>query len=328
MLSNSSNGVCNFGVLKFSSCFESGNLKYVMRKNGQYLLVLDSDTNSRGHTQWFYFAVRNTTKGQTETFNMMNLSKSNSLYNQGMLPLVYSKREEERMLTDPDTQNRPFVDLWKPGGQNVAYAPNYLARWDESELDDDASDKKRRASYYSFSFDYTFEHDNDVVYFAYSIPYTYTQMQFFLNGILPPQLVTQDDKSEMSGANPLADNASGTGTPTNAAKAPATPDGAKTKLQGKARFVRRKAICHSIGKLRCEMLTITNYQSTRTKKTVVLSARVHPGETNASWMMHGLIEFLTSDHVEAQVLREWFVFRIVPMLNPDGVVVEKKLDEI
>jgi len=53
---------------------------------------------------------------------------------------------------------------------------------------------------------------------------------------------------------------------------------------------------------------------------VVLSARVHPGETVASWMMKGLIDFLIGNTREAEYLREKYVFKIVPMLNIDGVI--------
>lgn len=49
--------------------------------------------------------------------------------------------------------------------------------------------------------------------------------------------------------------------------------------------------------------------------------RVHPGETNASWMMKGVLDYLTSDSLQAVALRDKFVFKIVPMLNPDGVIV-------
>ena len=56
------------------------------------------------------------------------------------------------------------------------------------------------------------------------------------------------------------------------------------------------------------------------KKGIFISARVHPGESNSSWMMKGLIDFLVSNAPEARALREKFVFKIVPMINPDGVI--------
>ena len=37
-------------------------------------------------------------------------------------------------------------------------------------------------------------------------------------------------------------------------------------------------------------------------------------------MVHGLIEFLLSDDPEAEEIREKFVVKIIPMLNPDGVI--------
>jgi murein tripeptide amidase MpaA len=37
-------------------------------------------------------------------------------------------------------------------------------------------------------------------------------------------------------------------------------------------------------------------------------------------MMKGVIDFLISDTTEAKALRDQFVFKIIPMLNPDGVI--------
>jgi len=37
-------------------------------------------------------------------------------------------------------------------------------------------------------------------------------------------------------------------------------------------------------------------------------------------MMKGVIDFLVSNAPEAKALREHFVFKIVPILNPDGVI--------
>lgn len=55
------------------------------------------------------------------------------------------------------------------------------------------------------------------------------------------------------------------------------------------------------------------------KAGIVLTARVHSGETVSSFMIRGAIDFLLSDTREARILRKKFVFKIVPMLNPDGV---------
>lgn len=57
-----------------------------------------------------------------------------------------------------------------------------------------------------------------------------------------------------------------------------------------------------------------------TKKIVLITARVHPGESNASYLSHGVIKYLLSDNKEAQFLRDKFIFKIIPMLNPDGVI--------
>ena len=56
------------------------------------------------------------------------------------------------------------------------------------------------------------------------------------------------------------------------------------------------------------------------KKGVVISARVHPGEPQSSWVVQGLIEFLISSDPIAINLRKHYIFKIIPMLNPDGVI--------
>jgi hypothetical protein len=75
----------------------------------------------------------------------------------------------------------------------------------------------------------------------------------------------------------------------------------------------------------CDLLTITaparTIEELNSRITAVFTARVHPGETNASWIMHGLLDFLTDpDDRTASLLRQQYVFKVVPMLNPDGVI--------
>lgn len=53
---------------------------------------------------------------------------------------------------------------------------------------------------------------------------------------------------------------------------------------------------------------------------ILITARVHPGETNSSWMMKGFLDYVLSDDPDAQTLRDNFIFKVIPMLNPDGVI--------
>lgn len=66
-------------TLIFESRFESGNLATVVRVScNEYNLMLQNDVNTKGHTQWFYFKVKNTTKGYKVIFNLINFTKPDS----------------------------------------------------------------------------------------------------------------------------------------------------------------------------------------------------------------------------------------------------------
>ena len=60
---------------------------------------------------------------------------------------------------------------------------------------------------------------------------------------------------------------------------------------------------------------------TRFKKFIIISGRVHPGESNGSLMMQGFLKFIISDEKEAQELRKRIIFKVIPMSNPDGVII-------
>lgn len=53
---------------------------------------------------------------------------------------------------------------------------------------------------------------------------------------------------------------------------------------------------------------------------VVVTARVHAGETMGSFKAEGIVDFLVSSQPMAMQLRNLYVFKVVPMLNPEGVV--------
>lgn len=61
--------------------------------------------------------------------------------------------------------------------------------------------------------------------------------------------------------------------------------------------------------------------SDKTKRNIWITARQHPGETMAEWLVEGLLySLLDSDNAIAKLLLEKANFYIVPNMNPDGSV--------
>uniref|UniRef100_A0A7N9ATV3 tubulin-glutamate carboxypeptidase n=1 Tax=Mastacembelus armatus TaxID=205130 RepID=A0A7N9ATV3_9TELE len=252
--------------LWFFSKFESGNLrKAVQVRRYEYDLILNADANCFQHSQWFYFEVSNMEADVPYRFNIINCEKSNSQFNYGMQPVLYSVREA--------LEGRPH---WVRTGTEICYFRNHFC----------PVQGRRRTTFYTLTFTINFKHNEDVCYLAYHYPYTYSALKAHLNIL---------EKSV---------------------------DPAKV-------FFQQQSLCATLAGNSCPVVTITACPASRSWKDVhelrnrsyiVLTGRVHPGESNASWVMKGTLEFLCSDDPVAQSLRETFIFKIIPMLNPDGVI--------
>lgn len=79
---------------EFESAFESGNLDLAVQvKKNEFDCFLRSDTNTKGHTNWYYFRVKNQEKGEIR-INICNMTKTRNLYSQGMKPFVKVGNDE------------------------------------------------------------------------------------------------------------------------------------------------------------------------------------------------------------------------------------------
>lgn len=89
--------------------------------------------------------------------------------------------------------------------------------------------------------------------------------------------------------------------------------------------IRKTFLARTLAGNEFEGVIVTNFGSIpediAKRHWVVITGRVHPGESNASFIVEGIIRFLISDDGTANSLRNTFVFKIVPMLNPDGVII-------
>lgn len=63
-------------------------------------------------------------------------------------------------------------------------------------------------------------------------------------------------------------------------------------------MVETQTLTSSLAGIEVPIVTITDFSHTdsekRKKKYIVMTARVHPGESNSSYIMHGIIKFLLS----------------------------------
>ncbi|KAL4159924.1 hypothetical protein PRNP1_000496 [Phytophthora ramorum] len=261
----------------------------------EYDLYADTDINTHGHIQWYFFRVtvpaillRQTRERGAATlkvrFNIRNMLKKASLYTDGMLPTVY--------LESPAV----IKCGWHHSGVNVCYfkntdtyrhrrtgkVRNYYTLSFVHEFPVQVPSSPEAALSSSSQAHNAFDDKPLVAYFAHCYPYTYTRLQRFL-------LSLQKDPERRNN-------------------------------------FKRRVMCKTIAGNNCDLLTITDFSQddekdlvTRRRTAIVLTARVHPGESNSSFVMHGILDFLTGNSLEARFLRHHFVFKVVPMLNPDGL---------
>ena len=284
----------NDNTLIFESRFESGNLLCAFRTEDEncYQLYLQNDTNTTGYIQWFFFRVSNTKKGRKVNFNIINMLRKTCVYNHGLKIMTYST-------TAAAKENLG----WHRDCYNSIYYANNLFVYNNNN-----ASKKRNL--HSLSFDYEFKYDNDTVYFANCIPYFYSTLMKELN-----KYELDDEKYPFFYRKTLTVTLGGNDLDmfTINSMYDIFQNGATSVVTQKSQ----------------NYLYIKNTQENNNnlsqvldeRKAIVIIGRQHPGETVGSYVVKGCIDFLMGDSEEAKKLREVYVFKIVPMMNPDGVLV-------
>ena len=190
---------------------------------------MHNDCFTHGHTQWFYFSVKNVVLGQAVIFNIKNFTKSESLFAEGMRPLLLSMQSKRGWVRagtsikycysagNNNNTNSSISDNFQPISQNVqpGHSPSpSLQTVDGSNVQAGGPSNKKdgkeclsdnpikapssvqskqqqqqtisqssKPGSYALTFSHTFEFSEDLCYFAYCLPYTYTDLRKYLNAV-------------------------------------------------------------------------------------------------------------------------------------------------
>lgn len=344
--------------LRFSSRFDGGNMQSVTRTGANtFAIAVAEDAaasgTATGYTTWFYFEVEalplspalgpdhertdapaaSGHAGARDELRVVltNMNGQKGLYANGYT-VMYSAMDASGTTetASADDVERWFEDerRWKRLPTPLAFE-KYTQRvstracaGDGTESTSAAATEPAHASSASepthkqelkvkLAFSYRFQSAHERVRFAFCYPHSYTRLQRRL-AALDAHFAAQ------SGAD----------------------------ADAKRVYYHRELLTRSIEGLRVDLLTISSRDGLtatpeppldgvhaapsgtkralafdrREKRTVLISARVHPAETPASFMLDGMLELLLHPtDATAAALRRHFVFKVVPMLNPDGV---------
>ena len=271
----------------FDSLFEHGNLRMAIKlensnKNfNEFDLIMRKDYNNEKNYNWFYFYII-CKKEMDVKFNIINFIKKKIAYdnNSDVKVLTYNKNEK-----------------WTRNTYNIFYYPNKLPitqnfqnnnnnninHLEEKNEEDDEEDKNNinsKSTFFTLSFCYHVSKEN-------------INTPIFFSYCYPYSYTTLQNFLYKISTNPLNKN--------------------KIKFS-----LLNKSICGNP----LDILYITNfnhpYKEIVNKPNIIFTARVHPGETPGSFVIENLINNLLNE--KNMSLLDKYVFKIIPMLNPDGVI--------
>ena len=317
-------------ILGFESRFECGNLQsaFVINKN-EYELFLQTDFGNDKYTNWFFFRVYNTRKNNVYKFTVNNMAKAKSLFNEGMKITLFSEKLNKYFKT----------------GDKIVYFCNFIK-------------KKNNTNFYSLSFNLKFPENFDTVYIILNYPYTFSRVKSLTNFVMDNYPFVEKmtlcktisgndfncfkiDYNEEEERNCDVIENGNLGNNNNILGVEKIENSeneenikkTENDLNSETKKVENLQKPENVENLQ-KPEKVENLQKPenvenevlkenllKTKKIVIIGARVHPGETISSHIMENLLTTLLSQKCETtKNLLKKYIFYIIPMINIDGVI--------
>ena len=292
----------------FDSKFESGNLRMAIKLNSdipnEYDLIIRKDYNFEKNYSWFFFSIQSDRETEIK-FNILNLIKKKIMFDEQskIRILTYNKNDKWTRNTYNIQYYQNNINIFPPGEEKDKIIFDDEKDYDkdedkEDEKDEEKEDDKENKNktkdkggkedipdtdyFFTLSFCYHVDKSNIniPIYFALCFPYTYTTLQEYLYKL--SIVKTNKNKIKFSTLN--------------------------------------KTMCGNpldilyISNFNCSLSDLSSRQS------IIFTARVHPGETSGSYVIESVINNLLNNSPFSNSLLDKYLFKIIPMLNPDGVI--------
>ena len=292
----------------FDSKFESGNLRMAIKLNSdipnEYDLIIRKDYNFEKNYSWFFFSIQSDRETEIK-FNILNLIKKKIMFDEQskIRILTYNKNDKWTRNTYNIQYYQNNIIIFPPGEEKDKIIFDDEKDYDkdedkEDEKDEEKEDDKENKNktkdkggkedipdtdyFFTLSFCYHVDKSNIniPIYFALCFPYTYTTLQEYLYKL--SIVKTNKNKIKFSTLN--------------------------------------KTMCGNpldilyISNFNCSLSDLSSRQS------IIFTARVHPGETSGSYVIESVINNLLNNSPFSNSLLDKYLFKIIPMLNPDGVI--------
>ncbi|CAH8848849.1 unnamed protein product [Trichobilharzia szidati] len=310
-----------------------------------------------GNRTWFYFSVRGCSPGKVVKFTVMNMNKQSKIYSQGYAPLYRVHNSSVSQSRWQRIRDRPLWEIVNgqflltfvhrfldPRGSITYFAFCYPWTYNEMQL---------QLSKLDVIFHYNkVDTDKENLTLHKCNEGNEVKNDKFDgigNSVVVPELVTASTvNTTVAITGEITDVTTLSATSSSSSSSSTSSEEEKFCRSEKELFDKiyfhRELLCYSLEGRRIELLTITDWSGCTyveedrfdpllfpeinkkrcwkftNKKVVLVSARVHPGETPSSHVFNGILEFLLRlNDQRACELRKNFIFKLIPMLNPDGV---------
>eukprot|EP00826_Nyctotherus_ovalis_P004872 TRINITY_DN11083_c0_g1_i1.p1 TRINITY_DN11083_c0_g1~~TRINITY_DN11083_c0_g1_i1.p1 ORF type:complete len:528 (+),score=114.57 TRINITY_DN11083_c0_g1_i1:662-2245(+) len=239
----------------------------------------------------------------------MNLTKNLHFQRLGMRPCVFSEQGYSKIYLSWTNKTEEVALTRLLNGHPELMETRVIDVPHADITAEKSSGLMKERKVYKLSFKYTFKYDNDVVYFALHKPFCYSRMKTFISRLemkLQPEVLVRKVLQQRF-----------------LKKRKRVKPKLVVEINASGILYKREVIAFSVAHIPIEMITITSSSPEdfhKEKTYIVITARVHAAETPGSYKVQGILSFLTGSDPVAKKLRESHVFLILPMLNPDGVI--------